>query len=158
MTAWTRTPAQIALAALLLGSVLLQVLLPLLADELGGGYDETRHLVVPYAAAGIAAVACVQVAIGAVWWLLRRVGDGSVLTPRSLVGVDVVTGAVALAALVAALPLVHLLLVVGVGGPGVVLALAACLAAGVALTSLVRVMRGLLADAIADRAELEEVV
>ena len=53
---------------------------------------------------------------------------------------------------------IHLLFVVGVGGPGVVLGLAACLVGGLAFVLLMVVMRGLLESAIADRTELDEVI
>lgn len=158
MTTTIRALLQGALVALVLGSVLTQALLPLLADQLGGGYDETRALVRPYTVLGTLAVACLQVALVAVMWLVGRVGRGDVFAERSLRGVDVLTGGIGGATVLAAAPMVHLLLVVGVGGPGVVLGLGACLVAGSALTLLVRVMRGLLTEAIADRAELAEVV
>jgi hypothetical protein len=54
--------------------------------------------------------------------------------------------------------MIHLLAFVGVGGPGAVLGLAACLAGGLAFVLLMVVMRGLLESAIADRTELDEVI
>ncbi|HJB09151.1 MAG TPA: hypothetical protein H9786_01265 [Candidatus Brachybacterium merdavium] len=52
----------------------------------------------------------------------------------------------------------HLLLVIGVDGPGIILALAACLTSGIALFLLLRVARRVLHAAIADRAELAGVI
>ncbi|MBF0686692.1 MAG: DUF2975 domain-containing protein [Cellulomonas sp.] len=158
MTPTLRHSLRIVLVALLLGSLLLQALLPLIADEAGGGYTETAGLVLPYAASGIASVACLQVLLGAAWWLVTRVDRDEILTPRALRGVDVATGAVVLATVLAAAPVVHLLFVVGVGGPGVLLALLACLAGGVGLTCGFRVLRSVLVAATADRTELAAVV
>src|SRR5699024_5331749 len=52
----------------------------------------------------------------------------------------------------------HLLLVIGLDGPALILALAACLTSGIALFLLLRVARRVLHAAIADRAELAGVV
>ena len=64
----------------------------------------------------------------------------------------------ALAALLPCLTMLHLLLVIGVDGPGIILALAACLTSGIALFLLLRVARRVLHAAIADRAELAGVI
>ncbi|MCC2321911.1 DUF2975 domain-containing protein [Cellulomonas xiejunii] len=158
MSRWSWRVLRAALVALLLGSLLLQVLLPMLAEEVGGGYTETAHLVAPYAVTAIAAVACLQVALGAVWWLMALVRRDEMLTPRALRGVDVAGVAIVLAAALAASPPAHLLLGVDVGGPGVLIAFAACAAGGVAAALAWRAVRSQLVAAIADRAELAAVV
>ena len=134
---------RIALVILLAGSLLLQGFLPVLAQAVGGGYAETEALVVPYAVTAIAAVACLQVCLGAGWWLLGRAHRGELVAPGSLRGLDVATAGLVAATLLAAAPLAHLLVVVGVGGPGVVLALVAGVVGGAGLT---RVLRSLRAD------------
>ena len=149
---------RVALVVLLLGTVLAQVLLPVIASEEGGIYPELAYLVVPYSVAGIIAIACGQVALLAVWRLLSMVNGGVIFTRRALRWVDVITACAAVAAVLWAGPMIHLLFFVGVGGPGVVLGLAACLASGLAFVLLIVVMRGLLESAIADRTELDEVI
>ncbi len=147
----------IALAALLLGSVLAQLLLPVFGSEEGRIYPELAYLVVPYSAAGILAIACGQVALLVTWRLLTMIGRGAIFTRRALRWVDVITVCAAAATVLGAGPMVHLLFVVGVGGP-LILWLAAGLAGGVAFVLLMVVMRGLLESAIADRSELDGVI
>lgn len=158
MTTLPRHLLRVCLAALVLGALVLQTQLSRLAEDLGGGYAETSHLVAPYAAAGIAALACVQVALGAVWWLVTRVQHDEVLTARARHGIDVGVGALLAATALTAAPMVHLLVGVGVGGPGVVLGLLGCLAGGVAVAVLGRTLRAVHGAAVADRAELAAVV
>lgn len=158
MTTLLRRLLRVTLGVLLLSALVLQTQLPLLAEALGGGYAETAHLVVPYAAAGIAALACLQVALGVVWWLVTLAERDEVLTPRALRGLDVGVGALLVGAALTAAPLAHLLLVVDVGGPGVVLGLLACVAGGIAVALLGRTLRAVLGAAVADRAELAVVV
>jgi len=138
-----RRVLRILLVILLAGSVALQVVLPALAQQVGGGYTETADLVVPYAVTAVLAIACLQVGLVAGWWLLGRERRGELVAPRSLRGVDAATAGLVAATLLAAAPPAHLLVVVGVGGPGVVLALVACVAGG---AGLVRVLRSLRAD------------
>lgn len=148
---------RIVIVALLLGSVLTQILMPFLAEDIGGTYRETAALVAPYSAVAIVAIACLQVAVLATWWLLTRVSTGSIFSDRSLSGADVIIVCLRLATLLPAGVMLHLLVTVG-GGPGVMLALAAYLVVGAAVTLLMVVMRGLLRAAISDHTELEAVI
>jgi hypothetical protein len=148
---------RVALVVLLLGTVLAQVLLPVFGSEEGRIYPELAYLVVPYAVAGILAIACVQVALLAVWQLLSLVDDRVIFTRRALRWVDVITACAVVATILCAGPLIHLPFFVGVGGP-LILPLAACLVGGLAFVLLMVVMRGLLELAIADRAALDPVI
>lgn len=149
---------RVALAALLLGALLTQVLVPIAATEIGVEYPEVAHLVIPYSVVAVLAIACIQVALGVLWRLLGLVSGGVIFTPRALRWVDVITCcAIAFTLLVAGV-LVHLVGVVQVGGPGVVLVLAASVASGTALVLLMVVMRGLLKVSIAYRNELDAVI
>jgi hypothetical protein len=134
------------------------VLLPVFASEEGRIFPELAYLVVPYSVAGILFIGCGQVALLAVWRLLSLVGSGVIFTRRALRWVDVITACGAVATMLSAGVLIHLLGVVGVGGPGIVLGLGASLAGGLAFVPLMVVMRGLLEAAIADRIELDEVI
>jgi hypothetical protein len=149
---------RVALVVLLLGSVLAQVLLPVFGSEEAAIFPELAYLVVPYSVAGILVIACGQVALLVVWRLLSLVSDGVIFTHRALRWVDVITICAAVATVLSAGALIHLLAVVGAGGPGIVLMLAATVACGVAFVLLMVVMRGLLELAIANRAELDEVI
>jgi hypothetical protein len=148
---------RVALVVLLLGAVLAQVLLPVFASDEGGIYPELAYLVVPYSVAYILAIACAQVALLVVWRLLSMVNGGVIFTSRALRWVDVIAACAAVATVLSAGPMIHLLFFIGVGGP-LILWLAACVAGGLAFVLLMVVMRGLLESAIADRAELDAVI
>lgn len=148
---------RVALVVLLLGTVLAQVLVPVFASEEGRIYPELAYLVIPYSVAGILAIASGQVALLVVWRLLSMVNGGVIFTRRALRWVDLITACAAVATVLFAGPIIHLLFFVGVGGP-LILWLAASLAGGLAFVLLMVVMRGLLESAIADRSELDEVI
>ena len=148
---------RVALVVLLLGCLLAQVLVPMFASEEGRIFPEFAYLVVPYSGAGILAIGCVQVALLVVWRLLSMVNDGAIFTRPALHWVDVITACAAIATVLFAAPLIHVLFFVGVGGP-LVLWLAASLAGGLSFVLLMIVMRGLLEAAIADRTELDETI
>lgn len=157
MNKLARQLLRVALAVLLLGSVLAQVLLPVFASQQATIFPELAYLVVPYSVAGILVIACGQVALLVVWRLLSLVNGGVIFTRRALRWVDVITACGAVATVLSAGVMIHLL--ASVGGPGVVvLGLAAGLAGGLAFVLLMVVMRGLLESAIADRTELDEVI
>ena len=158
MTKFASRLLRFALVILLLGTVLTQVLVPVLASEEAGIFPEVAYLAVPYAVALILVIACVQVALLVVWRLLSLVDGGVIFTRRALRWVDVITACAVVATVLSAGVLIHLLFVVGVGGPSVALALPASLAGGLAFVLLMVVMRGLLELAIADRTELDEVI
>jgi uncharacterized membrane protein YpjA len=149
---------RVVLAVLLLGSVLAQVLLPVFASEEGRIFPEVEYLVVPYSVAAILFIACGQVTLLVVWRLLSMVDGGVIFTGRALRCVDVVTACAAVATILGAGVLIHMLIFVpGSGGPTIYF-LAACVASALASVLFVVVMRGLLVSAIADRTELDAVI
>jgi hypothetical protein len=148
---------RIALIVLLLASVLGQMLVPVFASEAARTFPEVGYLVVPYSVAGIVVIACGQVALLVVWRLLSMISGGVIFTRRALRWADVITVCGAVATVLNAGVWIHLLTVHG-GGPGIILWLVASLASGVTFVLLMMVMRGLLESAIADRAELDEVI
>ena len=158
MNKLARQLLRVVLVVLLLGTVLAQVLVPVSASEVGTRFPEVAYLVVPYSVAAILFIGCGQVALLVFWRLLSLVSGGVIFTRRALRWVDVITACGAVGTVLSAGPMIHLLFVVGVGGPGVVLGLAACLVGGLAFVLLMVVMRGLLESAIADRTELDEVI
>ena len=149
---------RVALVVLLLGSVLAQVLVPVYASEVGTRFPEVAYLVVPYSVAGILFIACGQVALLVVWRLLSLVDGGAIFARRSVRWVDVITACAAVATVLSAGVLIHMLGFVPGGGGPMIYYLAACVAGGLAFVLLMVVMRGLLVSAIADRTELDEVI
>ena len=157
MTVLARHLLRVALVGLLVGTVLAQVLVPVIASEAGTTFPEVAYLVVPYSVAAILFIGCGQVALLVVWRLLSMVGGEVIFTRRALRWVDVITACAAIATVLSAGVLIHLLVFVGVGGP-ILYYLAAGAAGGLAFVLLMVVMRGLLVAAIADRTELDEVI
>lgn len=84
------------------------------------------------------------------------VNRGTIFTRGAVPWVDVIAVCAAVATVLSAGPLIHLLFFVGVGGP-LILWLPAPLAGGLAVVLLMRVVRGVLESAIADRTELDTV-
>lgn len=148
---------RVSLVVLLLGSVLAQILMPVVASEEGRVFPEVADLVAPYSLAGILVIACGQVALLAIWRLLSLIGGGVIFTRHALRWVDVITVCGAVATAMNAVVWTHLVAAHG-GGPGIILWLVASLAGGVTFVLLMIVMRGLLESAIADRAELDGVI
>ena len=148
---------RVALVVLLLGSVLGQVLVPVFASRAATTFPEVEYLVVPYSVAGILVIACGQAALLVVWRLLSLIESQVIFTRRAVRWVDVIAICGAVATVLSAGVLTHLLVVHG-GGPGVILGLAASVTCGVTFVLLMIVMRGLLEAAIADRSELDEVI
>ena len=148
---------RVALLVLLLGSVLAQVLLPVFASEEARIFPGVAHLAVPYSVAAILFIGCGQVALLVVWRLLSMVGGAVIFTPGALRWVDVISACAAAATVLSAGVLIHLLVFVGAGGP-LLYYLAACVVGGLAFMLLMVVMRGLLLTAVANRAELDEVI
>ncbi|MFC7431426.1 MULTISPECIES: DUF2975 domain-containing protein [unclassified Agrococcus] len=150
---------RVVLVVIGLGAVVLQlVLVPELAREAADGDARLVPAIAPYAVAGIALVVCVQVVLVCTWMLLRRVQHGAIFERSALRWVDGIVAAAALATTIVLALTVHLLAVVGTGGPGVLLVLLCLLVGGVAATLLMLVMRGLLVGASGLRSELAEVV
>ena len=149
---------RVALVVLLLGSVLAQVLVPVYASEVGTRFLEVAYLVVPYSVAAILFIGCGQVALLVVWRLLSLVDGGVIFTRRAVRWVDVIMACAAVATVLSAGVLVHMLGFVPGGGGPMIYYLAACITAGLAFVLLMVVMRGLLLSAVADRAELDEVI
>ena len=153
--------AQAAIAVALLGSVVVQaMILPAIYRDLADAPPAARATFVGLLGLGILAL---QVFAVCVWRLLSKVRTGSVFAEAAFRDVDVITWS--LVAVAAVLVATGLLLAPGDVAPGVVglIGGAAVVIGGVAL--LVRVMKGLLRQAIARerevvglRAELGEVI
>ena len=86
------------------------------ASEAGTTFPEVAYLVVPYSAAGILFIGCGQVALLVVWRLLSLVDDGVIFTFGALRWVDLITACAAVATVLSAGVLVHMLGFVPSGG------------------------------------------
>jgi hypothetical protein len=118
MTTFASRLLRVALVVLLLGTVLAQVLVPVAASQFGTTVPEVAYLVVPYSLAAILFIACVQVALLVVWRLLSFVDGGVIFTRRALRWIDVITSCAAVATVLSAGVLIHMLgFVPGGGGP-----------------------------------------
>ncbi|BCW61110.1 DUF2975 domain-containing protein [Arthrobacter sp. StoSoilB22] len=144
---------RVVIAMVVAGSLFVQVrMVPLLSGDLveAGAPDGPRIALLAIVVLGIL---CVQVVAVCVWRLLTMVRRGTVFSHRAFRFVDVIFGAIAIAALL--MFGIAVILAPGEIAPGVVLLIcgAALLIGGVALVVLV--MRTLLAQAVARDAEAE---
>ncbi|HJX76720.1 DUF2975 domain-containing protein [Glutamicibacter sp.] len=129
-----------------------------MAQENASQFPEVAFLAAPYAAVVIMGIACMQVALVAIWKLLSLVENHTIFNQRAFVWVNTIIGAIALATVLVLGLGSHLLGIINVGGPGIVLAVMAATACGIALLLLMLVMKGLLRGATSLEAELAEVV
>jgi hypothetical protein len=148
---------RLVLAAALAGSVAVQgVMGPLLARDLREDFgDDVADVWVPVIVILLLGIVTVQVSMVCVWRLLTMVRRGTVFSHGAFRYVDVIVGAIAVAA-VLAFALGVVLAPGESAAPGVVLLIggAGVLVAGVAL--IVLVLRVLLAQAVARDAEAHE--
>ena len=128
------------------------------ASQAGTTFPEVAHLVVPYSVAAILFIGCGQVALLVVLRLLLLVDGGVIFTRRAVRWVDVILACAAVATVLSAGVLIHMLGFVPGGGGPMIYYLAACVAGGLAFVLLMVVMRGLLESAIANRTELDETI
>ena len=142
---------RLTVLVILLGSVLAQVLVRVAASQSAVTYPELAYLELPYSVAAILFIACVQVALLAMWPLLSRVDHGAVLARPTVRWINIIATCAAVAVVLSAGVLVHMIVVVGAGGP-VLYYLGACVVGGVAVGLTMVVTRGVLESAIADHA------
>lgn len=130
------------------------VIIVLITTHLAG--PEVLVLAVAYSVLGVAAIACVEVGLVALWVLLSMVRRGAIFDERAFRWVDVIS----VAGLVAAVLVAALCAHAGEidDAPGLVLIGLGVGIGGVAFALLMVVMRGLLRNATVLRHELDEVV
>lgn len=146
------------LVLVVVGTVLAQVLIPIVASDMGEQYWEVEPLALPYSVAGIVVVLCVQVAVVAIWRLLTLVARGEVFSEASRSWVNIIIGTGAVVAVIGVGAGAHLGFGAHIGGPLVGLLFLGSLVGGATFVLLMMVMRGLLDSATADRDELAEVI
>lgn len=149
----------VALRALLvtifLGALLGQsVIVPTYASESAAAFPEVGFLAAPYTLVVIAGIACLQLALVAIWVLLSMVQRDVIFTRQALRWVDAVIFSGAAATLLALSLGMHLLGVMRIGGPGVLFAVGGATVCGTAFVLLMLVMRNLLRGATVMEKEL----
>ena len=149
---------RVALVVILLATVLAQIVVPVIASQVGTTFPEVSQLVAPYSVAAILFIGCGQVTLLVVWRLLSFVDGGVMFTRSAVRWVDVIAACAAVATVLSVGILIHMLGSVPGGGGPMVYYLAASIAAGLTFVLLMLVMRGLLVSAIANRTELDEVI
>jgi hypothetical protein len=137
--------------------VLAQVLVRVFASQEATMFPEVAYLEVPYSVAAILFIACGQVALLAVWRLLSLVDGDVISTRRALRGVDAIVACAAVATVLSAGVLIHMLGFVPGGGGPMIYVLAASVTGTLAFVLLMLVIRGVLESAIADRHQPDEV-
>lgn len=118
--------------------------------------SEVAFLAVTYSALGVAAIACVEVGLVALWVLLSMVRRGAIFDERAFRWVGVIAVAGFVAAVLVAAVCVHFGEIDD--APGLILIGGGVAIAGAAFALLMVVMHGLLRSATVLRRELEEVV
>ncbi|BDM70362.1 hypothetical protein HEK616_38490 [Streptomyces nigrescens] len=151
-------------AAILVGLFGQIVVIPTTAADQVDRFPLYAPFAAPYVTVAVVGVACVQVALVAVWMLLAMVRRDALFSPRAFRWVDTLIGASVVATLLALGVTGHLALA-EIPSPGdgmqVIGALGAALASvgvGAAFAMLVVVMRGLLRKATDLQTEMAEVV
>jgi Protein of unknown function (DUF2975) len=145
----------IMFASGLFGQILL---IPVISGSEAALFPEFAYLQVPYSILAILAVACVELALIAVWVLLSMVRREAIFSERAFRWVDVIIGSGIAGTLLTLGVEVQMLGFTHAGGPAAVLALTGGVIGGTATVLLVVVMRGLLRKATALQSELAEVV
>ncbi|MFJ8790058.1 DUF2975 domain-containing protein [Streptomyces sp. NPDC102462] len=153
------------IAAAILGGLFAQiVVIPTTAADEVDRFPPYAPFAAPYVTVAIAGVACVQVALVAVWRLLAMVRRGAIFTPLAFRWVDTVIGASLVATLLAAGVTGHLALA-SIPSPddgmeliGALGAATACVGVGTAFAMLVVIMRSLLRKATDLQTEIAEVI
>lgn len=136
---------RVCLTLIFLGGLLWQAwVVPTLAAQNATLFPEVAFLATPYTVVVIVAIACLQVSLAATWKLLSMVERRTIFTQRAFGWVNAIIASIAVATFLALSLGVHLLGIIGVGGPGVALAIAALTTCGSAFALLMLVMKGLL--------------
>ncbi|MGW3954433.1 DUF2975 domain-containing protein [Streptomyces sp. NPDC004752] len=153
------------IAAAILGGLFAQiVVIPTTAADEVDRFPPYAPFATPYATVAIVGVACVQVALVAVWQLLAMVRRGALFSSPAFRWVDTVIGASVVATLLAVGVTGHLALAAipspddGMELIGALGAAMACVGVGTAFAMLVVIMRSLLRKATDLQTEIAEVI
>ncbi|MDA1362307.1 DUF2975 domain-containing protein [Glycomyces luteolus] len=162
---------RLALAAAFLVGLFGQVVvvpnavLEAVTDSFWGSYNELHPYVVAYTVVAILGIACVQVALFALWRLLSMIQNGAIFSDRAFRWLDTIIGAALGATLLAFGVTVHLtfdvvpysredtMSALSVWGGAII-----CVGLGLSFAMLMVIMRGLLRKATELKSEMAEVI
>ncbi|MGY3684978.1 DUF2975 domain-containing protein [Streptomyces sp. TE33382] len=151
-------------AAIVIGLFGQIVVVPTTAADEVDRFPPYAPFAAPYVTVAIVGIACVQIALVAVWMLLAMVRRDAIFTPRAFRWVDVIIRSSVLATLLAIGAAGHLVLAdipSSNGSMDIISALAAAIAGvgvGASFAMLVVIMRGLLRKATDLQTEIAEVI
>ena len=153
------TLLKILISVLFAGGLLVQaVFIPWIAWAEAQDFPEVDYLAIPYAALGIATVACVQVILVATWRLAGMVERGKIFDASALTWVTLMVRSAGVATALVAIVAVDATFIEGLGPATVPVALLGGTVAVGACALILMVMRGLLQTAVQHKVELDEVV
>jgi len=149
MTSFTTTLLRITLAIIFCGAILVQLfVLPMFISEILTQYPAVAQLATPYKWVVVLGILCLQICLVAIWALLNKVEHQEIFSPNALPWIDTFISACVIAGFLVLALGFHLLVIVNVGGPGVLLAVAGGIVIPAGLALLMKVMRQLLNSAI----------
>jgi uncharacterized membrane protein len=134
------------------------VFIPWFAWASAQDFPEVDYLAIPYAALGIATVACVQVILVVTWRLAGMVEGERILDASALRWVTVMVRSAGVATALVAIVAIDATFIEGLGPITVPVALICGTIAVGAFALILVVMRGLLKTAVQHKVELDEVV
>lgn len=146
------------LGLFILGLLLGQILVPIVAIDTASDFPEVSHLVAPYSVLGILTLLCFQVGLIFIGLLLRQSARGKFFTDFSR---TIIKGIAGLATLGCAIPVataIHLFVTVRAGGPGVLLGMLAAFAGTIGFACLGAIGLRAFDYARAEHDELETVI
>ena len=156
---WVGASLRLLLVLLGLGGAVVALwLIPAIAAEIVAEDSSFAPLHVPYVAAAIAAIACGEAVIVAIWRLLSLAEREAVFSGQALRWVDVATIALTIAFVLTLAVTIHASSTPSVGPITVLLLLAGIAVAESTVILLLIVLRSLLVAATADRDELAAVI
>ncbi len=151
---------RILLVLVVIGLLFAQVVvIPIASLEFGEAFG-SQAVGIFYTVTGIAFVACIEVALVAIWVLLSMVRRDAIFSGRAFRWVDVIIGAGIAATAVAIANACHMYFVVEprLDAPGLIVLAGTGVLGAASFVALTVVMRGLLRSATALQGELAEVV
>ena len=146
------------LIAIGLGTLGMQILLPIQASIVGETYYEVKDLVLPYSVAAVLAVACIQICLIGVWRIVESVFQSTFYRKSTARWINLLRYFSVAGAVIPGVVTAHLLFFVHIGGPGVVIAFAAAIIGGTASYLLLTIMRRIFLEAKENHDELSRVV
>jgi len=159
MNKFVLTLLKIMIAVLFAGGLLAQVVfIPWIAWAEAQDFPEVGYLAIPYAALGIATVACAQVILVATWRLAGMVERGKIFDASALTWVTVMVRSAGVATALVAIVAIDATFIEGLGPVTVPVALTGGTIAVGLCALILMVMRGLLQAAVQQKVELDEVV